>query len=112
MTVVFSEFIDSRSVHTSGRGNAPSVAEPDTHMPTMEDNVDVPVAEVAEVNDAVELAPSIVCYCGLPVARYKIRKRSSRWYGEWFIRCPRNHRTDVQCSFFRLCWHDYHADGG
>ena len=72
-------------------------------MPTIETNVDVPVAKVAEVNDAVELAPSIVCYCGLPAARYKIRKRSSRWYGEWFIRCPRNHRTDVQCSFFRLC---------
>ena len=58
VAVVFSKFIDSRSVHT------PQHDESDTHMPTIETDVDVPVAEVAEVNDAVELALSIVCYCG------------------------------------------------
>ena len=112
VSVVISEFIDSRSAHKPQRDDTPCIAEadtraptiePDTRAPTIETDIDVPVAKVAEVTNALKLAPSIVCYCGLPVARYKIHKRTSRWYGEWFIRCPRNHRTEDQCSFFRLC---------
>lgn len=76
MTVVLSEFIDSRSACTPRLDDAPCMAEPDTRAPTVETDMDVPVAEVAEVNNAVEIAPSIVCYCGLPL---------KRWYGEWFL---------------------------
>ena len=85
VTLVLSEFIDSTSACTPWRDDAPSMAESDMCTPTIETDVDVLVAEVAEVNNAVEITPSIVCYCGLPVARYKIRKWSSRWYGEWFL---------------------------
>ena len=66
--VVLSEFIDSRSACTPQHDDAPSMAEPDMSSPTIETDMDVPVAEVADVDNAVEIAPSIVCYCGLPVA--------------------------------------------
>ena len=102
-TTVISEFIDYGSTQAIRRDDAPCAVEADELLATLEADIDMPVAEAVEANDAFELAPSIVCYCGLPVARYKIHKRTSRWYGEWFIRCPRNHRTEDQCSFFRLC---------
>ena len=66
MTVILSEFIDSRSTCTTQRDDTPCMAEPDTHAPIVETNtraptvkarIDVPVAEVAEVNNVLELAP-------------------------------------------------------
>ena len=62
--------------------------ETDMHTPTVKASINVLVAEVAEVTDALELMLSIICYCGLPVAQYKIHKQTSQWYGEWFIWCP------------------------
>ena len=50
------------------------MAEPNMHTPTIETDVDVPVAEVTK---AVKIAPSIICYCGLPVAHYKVPKLTS-----------------------------------
>ena len=66
VAVSFAQYIDSRIEveHAPQHGGALSVAEPNTHTPTIKTDVDVLVAEVTE---AVEIAPSIICYCGLPV---------------------------------------------
>ena len=59
VAVVFAEYIDSHIEveHAPQHGDAPSVAESNTHTPTIETDVDVPVAEVTE---AVKITPSIV----------------------------------------------------
>lgn len=76
VAVGFAEYIDSHIEveHAPQHGGAPSMAESDAHTPTIETDVDVLVAEVTE---AVENVPSIVCYCGLLVACYKVRKLTS-----------------------------------
>ena len=68
VAVGFTKCIDSHIEveHAQRHGSALSMAEPDTHTPTIETNMDVLVAKVTK---AVKIAPSIVCYCGLPVAQ-------------------------------------------
>ena len=76
----------------------PDEAKHGTHAPLIETAMDTSVSEA--ITKVVEIAPSVVCYCRLPVARYKVRKPTSIYQGQYFLRCPRNHCTNNQCSFF------------
>ena len=48
--------------------------------------------------DAFDMAP-LRCHCGLPVASYQVRRMTAN-HGRWFLRCPRDQRTENQCSYF------------
>ena len=93
VAVGFAERIEIE--HAPQHGDALRVAEPDTHTPTIETDVDVPVAKVTA---AVKIAPSMYA-----TVAFRLETLPSRYRGQWFLRCPRNHCTDDQCSFFRLC---------
>ena len=66
--MVLSEFIDSRLTCTPQHDDALCMAEPDsrapiieTHESIIETDIDVLVAEVADVTDMLELTLSVVC---------------------------------------------------
>ena len=53
----------------------PNEVKHSIHAPLVDTVTDMPVTEA--IIDAAEIAPSVVCYCSLPVARYKVRKLTS-----------------------------------
>ena len=90
---------------TRQQSNTSDKAEHDIDTPLttaqlIDNFMDVPSTEAVIILTCI--APSVVCYCGLPVAKYKIKKATSLFQGQWFLHCLHDHINDTQCSFYRL----------